>query len=131
MDLTDYYSYAFPPKNASNSQTSSSKNTTVNEKIAIEEKSTKWPEMMPAETLRKVFGKKYPEYLYIREMYRVEGKRAEFLKNMGMSHLGDLHLRIDRCKQNGQIVRDCANCLREKADLWYKIDPSMKHGTSL
>ncbi|VDK32525.1 unnamed protein product [Taenia asiatica] len=133
MNLTDYYSYAFPPKNASNSQKSNLKKVAIDEESTVDAKKSteKWPEMMPAETLRKVFDKKYSEYLYIHELYRVEGKRVEFLKNMGTSHLDDLHLRIDRCKQNRQIVRDCAYCLRAKADLWHKIDPSMKHTTSL
>ncbi|CDS38313.1 outer arm dynein binding protein [Echinococcus multilocularis] len=132
MDLTDYYSYAFPPKNTSNSFTLDARKATVGEKGTADKKLTeKWPEMMPAETLRKVFGKKYSEYLYIHEMYRVEGKRAEFLKHMEMSHLDDLCARIDRCKQNRKIVRDCAYCLQAKTDLWHKIDPSMKHTTPL
>eukprot|EP00108_Taenia_solium_P003951 TsM_000831100 transcript=TsM_000831100 gene=TsM_000831100 len=77
MNLTDYYSYAFPPKNASNSQKPNLQKVTIDEEsMADAKKSTeKWPEMMPAETLRKVFDKKYSEYLYIHELYRVEGRQ--------------------------------------------------------
>ncbi|KAL5112417.1 hypothetical protein TcWFU_006954 [Taenia crassiceps] len=131
LSLTDYYSYAFPPKNASNRQTTNLQKAKVESAADAKKPTEKWPEMMPVETLRKVFDKKYFAYLYIHELYRVEGKRTEFLKNMGVSHLNDPYLRIDRCRQNRQIVRDCAYCLRTKADLWHKIDPSMKHTTTL
>ena len=60
------------PKNVSNSLTADQRMKAVEKRKKANEE--KWPEMMPAETLRKVFGKKYPEYLYIREIYRVEGE---------------------------------------------------------
>ncbi|KAM7541592.1 hypothetical protein Aperf_G00000042224 [Anoplocephala perfoliata] len=121
MDLTGYYTHAFQPKGTPH-------------KLHIEAKkadSEKWPEMLSPETLHKVFGKEYSELPYIHEVYRVEGKRAEFLKRIGMSHIDDLFPRIARCKTNRQIVRECANRLRAKADLWYKMDPTVKHATSL
>lgn len=65
------------PKNASNSQAPNLQKVTGGDEGTTDTKKSteKWPEMMPSETLRKVFDKKYSEYLYIHELYRVEGRQ--------------------------------------------------------
>ncbi|VUZ47070.1 unnamed protein product, partial [Hymenolepis diminuta] len=59
------------------------------------------------------------------------GKREVHLKNIGLSQFDDLFPRLNRCKANRQTVRECADHLKTKAELSYKIDPTLKHASSL
>ncbi|VDL60846.1 unnamed protein product [Hymenolepis diminuta] len=64
LDLTNYYSQAFSVKD-------SPSNSSILEKKWEQDK---WPDMMPPEILRKIFGKRYWELPYIHEIYDSEGK---------------------------------------------------------
>ncbi|VDL93680.1 unnamed protein product [Schistocephalus solidus] len=220
LDLTAYYLHAFPPKVTRKAPEKKMGSKAVSAAKKVE----KWPIDMPPEILNTLFGKEYPEYVYLRQLYEVEGKREKFLKQTGItlmrqlihqtihapsaiqcSDVDNLHAqskqkfafeirrdlpwftmpritiirltwedygfqanchlwmlkslrlspsgisflcrlglynssfliaatvlpRIQRCEDNRKDVMVCANCLNRKCDLWYKMDPSMKHDRRL
>ncbi|KAL7063513.1 hypothetical protein AAHC03_01107 [Spirometra sp. Aus1] len=127
VDLTAYYLHAFPPK-----VTRKAPEKKMGSKVvSVSKKAEKWPIDMPPEILNTLFGKAYPEYVYLRQLYEVEGKREKFLKQTGITLMPTVLPRIQRCEDNRKDVMACANCLNRKCDLWYKMDPSMKHDSRL
>ncbi|VDO14000.1 unnamed protein product [Rodentolepis nana] len=70
LDLTDYYSQAFPLKDPSS-------NSSIWDKKRDQDT---WPKMMPPEILRKIFGKRYWELPYIQEIYDAEVYRHTCLE---------------------------------------------------
>lgn len=127
LDLTDFYTRAFPPKRVSRpSKFTLSRGT----KSDVLEESPVWPKERSNQMQRKLMKQNFSEFNYLEKIFNVENERIRNFEKGNAEYYPNLNDVIDRSKENRNAAVKCGFYLDKHANLFHQLDPGFRHTNS-